>query len=117
MRTFWIIFGIGTHVLFACTVCRLFPFLQGHSHGLAGATVVTAAAHPIGALSLDALLAAQFAFLHSWLLLPRTRERLKRIVPTPQYGCFFCVVSCASLLMTIECWTPSSLALWRLDGA
>ncbi|HLN30194.1 MAG TPA: hypothetical protein VK395_20795 [Gemmataceae bacterium] len=115
MRTFWIIFGAGTQILFALTVSRLFPFLQG--------------GHPrLGLLSghadlatrwywVDALLAAQFAILHSWLLLPQTRQRLERWVPSPQYGCFFCVATCLSLLLAIETWQPSPLALWRFTGA
>jgi protein-S-isoprenylcysteine O-methyltransferase Ste14 len=112
MRIFWIIFGIGAHTLFALTVCRLFPFLLGGSRGLLAAW---AGPLPFRA-GLDALLAVQFAAVHSLFLLPQTRERLKRYIPSPQYGCFFCVVTCVSLLLTIEAWHPSDLAVWRLHG-
>jgi protein-S-isoprenylcysteine O-methyltransferase Ste14 len=112
MRTFWIIFGIGAHALFALTVCRLFPFLQGGSRGLLAAWAGPLPFRP----GLDALLALQFAVVHSFFLLPRTRERLKRYIPSPQYGCFFCVVTCTSLLLAIETWHPSGLAVWRLHG-
>jgi protein-S-isoprenylcysteine O-methyltransferase Ste14 len=113
MRTFWILFGVGTHALFALTVCRLFPFLRG---GWAGGLLRPYAAHAPGAGWLDGLLALQFAAVHSWFLLPGTRERFRRWVPPPQYGCFFCVVTCGSLLLTIEAWQPNPTALWRLHG-
>ena len=62
------------------------------------------------------LLALQFAVIHSWFLLPSTRDRLTRFLPSPQYGCCFCVVTCCSLLLTIEAWQPVSGGLWQLHG-
>src|SRR6516225_3542875 len=105
MRVFWIFFGFFAHVLFAVTVCRLFPFLQGD--GRCAGLLAPRGGATAGWYELDALLAVQFAVVHSWFLLPRTRRRLERFVPSPQYGCCFCVVTCVSLLLTIECWRAS----------
>jgi protein-S-isoprenylcysteine O-methyltransferase Ste14 len=113
MRVFWICFGLFAQALFLLTVCRLFPFLQGTGRGLLAVWLAPLPFRP----GLDLLLAAQFACLHSWLLLPRTRERLRQFIPGPQYGCFFCTATCLSLLLTIEGWHPSPQALWRLHGA
>ncbi len=112
MRFFWIVFGVATQVLFALTVCRLFPFLQGGTppHGLCPLRLV------LVRLGIDFLLAVQFAIPHSYLLLPQTRERLKRLIPGPQYGCFFCTMTCLTLLLTIECWQPIPVTLWSLHG-
>ena len=69
--------GVLTHVLFGYTVCRLFPFLQGQASTPPDAS--SAPALPIGAaLACDAALAAQFAIIHSALLLPSVRQRLGR---------------------------------------
>lgn len=112
-RRFGIVVGVGTHVLFAWTVCRLFLFLHGSSHGLLAA---------FGAESFlpwyiwDFLLALQFVVPHSWLLLPATRKRLERWIPSEFYGCLFCVVTCICLLITIEFWQPRAAAVWRLHG-
>jgi methanethiol S-methyltransferase len=113
MRAFWIVFGVATHALFVLTVLRLFPFLEGRDRitGLLAGRVSSA-----GTLWLDALLAIQFALIHSWLLWPRTRARLTRQVPSPLYGCFFCVLTCGSLLLTIEAWQRSPVVLWRFSG-
>ncbi len=112
MRRFWIAFGIGTHLLFAWTVVRLFPFLRG---GIV--SDATTAGGGAGWLWIDALLAAQFALIHSWLLHPTTRKRLQAWIPSPQYGCVFCAASCASLLLTIEGWQHSPTVLWQFRGA
>jgi protein-S-isoprenylcysteine O-methyltransferase Ste14 len=112
MRAFWVLFGIVTHALFALTVCRLFPFLEGQGR-ITG--LLTRHGAP-GGLWLDGVLAIQFALVHSWFLLPRMRERLTRHVPPPLYGCIFCVVTCASLLLTIEAWRRSPIILWQLHG-
>jgi protein-S-isoprenylcysteine O-methyltransferase Ste14 len=111
MRWFWILFGVGTHLLFAVAVVRLVSFLYATGPGTwAG----------LGAWlpwwAVDAFLAVQFGFIHSGLLLPRTRQRLQPVIPSPQYGCFFCAVTCLSLLMAIELWQPASPVLWRLTG-
>ena len=112
-RGFGIAFGVFTHVLFGWTVSRLFPFLQGTSHGLLTAW---AARLPLPWYACNALLAAQFVVPHSWLLHPATRNRLERWVPGPFYGCLFCVVTCLGLLTAIECWQPQPSALWRFHG-
>ena len=107
--------GILTQLLFAWTVWRLFPFLQGTSHGLLTAWATAHA--PLPWWAWDALLAIQFGVVHSWLLRPGTRNRLERVVPSAFYGCLFCVATCLNLLTAIELWVPHPLALYRADGA
>lgn len=92
-RTFWIAFGIGTHLLFLATLGPLFLFLRGEP----SSTVA-------GGLWIDLLLAAQFGLVHSLLLLPAVRDRLERWIPAPQYGCFFCASTCGSLWLIFSCW-------------
>lgn len=113
-RGFGIFFGIGVHVLFAWTICRLFPFLLKTVPGLASQWVADII--PLPWYLVDALLAVQFGVSHSFLLLPAIRKRLSRWIHGPFYGCFFCLVSCLSLLLLIECWQPDSEALFQLDG-
>ncbi|MFM8735777.1 MAG: methyltransferase family protein [Pirellulales bacterium] len=109
-RTAGILFGIGTHALFACTVWHLFWFLKGGSAGHAtgdGGTV----AH---AVAIDALLAVGFAAPHSLFLVPSVRKAIvSRGLASPLYGCFYCVVTCLALLTTIFCWQPITIVLWR----
>lgn len=112
-RAVGISFGIGTHLLFAWTVYRLFVFLHGSSHGLPTNCV---AGRSLPWFVWDALLAVQFALPHSWLLLPATRRRFERWIPSEFYGCMFCVVTCICLLTTIEFWRPHPDAIWRLNG-
>jgi protein-S-isoprenylcysteine O-methyltransferase Ste14 len=112
MRAFWIGFGILAQLLFAVTVCRLFLFLQGTSRGLLASSV----AGFLPWYGLDLLLAVQFALLHSLLLAPAVRRRCKPVIPPPQYGCFFCLTACGSLLLAIELWQPSATVLWQLTG-
>lgn len=113
MRFVWITFGLFAHALFALAVCRLFPFLQngGWDRG-----VLAAGMSVHGGPVLDAVLAVQFSVIHSLFLLPATREYVTRRLPGPQYGCFFCTVTCLSLLVTIEAWQPSSVVFWHLQG-
>ncbi len=114
MRTFWICFGLGTQALFVVTVSRLFPFLDGQNPHWGFASWP---ADGIQWYWVDGLLAAQFAVIHSWLLLPRTRDCLERFIPGALYGCFFCVATCLTLLLAIELWQPSPVALWEAQGA
>lgn len=111
-RACGLLFGIGTHVLFAHTVYRLFLFLQGPAPNL----VATAPALSLAGGGIDLLLAAQFGLLHSWLLSPPTRTRLERFIPGPLYGCFFCVMTCLCLLGTMAAWRTSSSVVWLLHG-
>lgn len=116
-RTAGILFGIGTHVLFAFTVWHLFWFLKGGQPGHATADG-GAVAH---AIAIDALLAVAFAAPHSLLLVPAVRKAIvARGLASPLYGCFYCVVTCLALLTTILCWRPIDVVLWRwpppLDG-
>ena len=66
-RLLGIIFGVLTHLLFAVTVWQLFWFLQGSAH------------HQRGGLSIDLLLAAQFAVIHSLLLTPEARSSARAL--------------------------------------
>jgi protein-S-isoprenylcysteine O-methyltransferase Ste14 len=107
MRRFLgIAFGLATHGLFAVTVWYLYWFLKGPGSPSA------ADSH----LVLDALLATQFTMPHSILLLPAVRDRLTRIIPASFYGCFYCVVTCLSLLVMFANWEPSATVVWQLSG-
>lgn len=108
-RTAGIVFGLGTHLLFAFTVWHLFWFLKG---GVPVADEPGPAA--AGALAIDALLATAFAIPHSVLLLPAVRRKLVTAgIASPFYGCFYCVATCVALLTTILCWRPVGLVAWR----
>ena len=105
---FWKAFGWVAHGVFAVMVYYLFYFLKGPDVSPSGGT-------PFDGL-IDAALALQFAVPHSWLLLPSTRKQLCRVVPTPAYGVFFSLLTCASLLLTIAAWRPWGGVLWELQG-
>ena len=102
--------GLATHVLFAFTVWHLFWFLKGPPPD-------DLQTSPLGlgaALGVDTLLALSFAVPHSVFLLPSVRGRLVSAgIPAPFDGCFYCVVSCATLLLTIFCWQPTAVVAWR----
>ena len=99
-----IAFGLITHVLFAHTVWKLFWFLK-------------TGVEREGSLWVDLLLALQFCVIHSVILLPRIRERLTwKLIPSPFYGCFFCIATCACLLATIAGWGRHQSVLWELAG-
>lgn len=113
-RGIGLLFGVLTHLLFGWTVYRLFPFLQVNSHGYLSDW---ASAHaPLPWYAWNALLAVQFAAIHSWLLHPKTRGRLERFLPSAFYGCFFCVATCLCLLLVIEFWRHESPIVWNLTG-
>jgi methanethiol S-methyltransferase len=105
-RMLGIAFGIGTQSVFALTVWHLFWFLRGGEP----------AAGSRGSILVDAGLAAQFAVPHSLLLLPSLRDRLTRWIPSAFYGSFYCVVTCACLLLMFGLWQPCSGVVWRIDG-
>ena len=110
-----ILFGVATHVLFAYTVWHLVWFLKGPT--VSGAAELESVASLAGSLCIDALLAAIFAVPHSVLLLPPVRKRLVASgIPGPFYGCFFCVATCLTLLLTILAWRPTTLVVWRWPG-
>ncbi len=105
-RAAGILFGLATHGLFAVTVWYLYWFLKGP------ATISPTRAH----LGIDALLAIQFAVPHSVLLLPAVRRRLTRTIPAAFYGCFYCLVTCLSLLLMFAGWQPSAPVIWQTTG-
>ncbi|HEY1785605.1 MAG TPA: hypothetical protein VGG30_08660, partial [Pirellulales bacterium] len=98
MRQFWTAFGWIVHGLFAVTVYYLFWYLRGAER--------PAATTSASALVIDALLAGQFAVLHSALLLPRVRTMLTRWIPSAAYGVFYCAATCVTLLVVIGGWQP-----------
>jgi len=113
-RACGILFGVATQALFAVTVWHLVRFLAGSAPRVAAAAVT---ATDVRAAVVDGLLAAFFAVPHSVLLLPAVRGRLvKAGIGGPFYGCFFCVVTCVTLLVTILCWQPSAVVVWRWPG-
>ncbi len=99
-----ITFGVLTHLLFAVTVWQLFWFLQGSAH------------HQRGGLSIDLVLAAQFAAIHSLLLTPDVRSRLERWISSAFYGLFFCTITCLSL-DSVVVWRATGLAALAVEGA
>jgi hypothetical protein len=99
-------FGIATRVLFAVTVWHLFWFLKGS----------TTPTDAYGSMRVDALLALQFTVPHSLLLLPAVRNRLRRVIPSAFYGCYYCVVTCLTLLLMIASWQPCSTIIWQASG-
>jgi len=114
-RACGILFGAATHALFAFTVWHLVWFLKGAAPA---AAAVVPTAGDVRAACVDGLLAAFFAVPHSVLLLPAVRSRLvKAGIGGPFYGCFFCVVTCVTLLVTMLCWQPSAVVVWRWPGA
>ncbi len=47
-------------------------------------------------------------------LVPAVRTSIvKRGLPGPLYGCFYCIVTCAALLTAILCWRPIDVVVWR----
>jgi len=104
-RIIGITFGLATQALFLFTVWYLFSFLKGNY-----------SQRNYGSLWIDAALALQFAVPHSLLLLPTTRRRLARWIPSAFYGCFFCVATCLGLLLTFAFWRGSPVELWRFHG-
>ena len=118
-RTLGILFGVATHLLFAFTVWHLVWFLKGPSIAAdavgPGISLARGGRASIAAgLCIDALLAGIFAVPHSVLLLPPVRKRLVAAgIAGPFYGCFFCVATCLTLLLTIFCWQPAPAVVWR----
>jgi len=105
-RSVGIAFGVATHALFGVTVWYLYWFLKGSPQ----------AANQSDYFVVDVLLALQFTVPHSTLLLPAVRSRLTRIVPSSFYGCFYCIVTCVSLLCMFAYWRVSPHFLWRASG-
>ena len=67
-----VLFGVGAQVLFAITVWQIFWFLRDGAPQQPGPFVVA-----------DLLLCLQFAVVHSFLLLPRTRAAITQIIAQP----------------------------------
>jgi methanethiol S-methyltransferase len=104
-RAIGIVCGLGAQILFAWTVWRLFLFFRESPPAEVNAFVLR-----------DGLLALQFGVIHSLLLLPAVRSRLSRWVPAAFYGCFFCIVTCADLLLLIQSWAVSPDVVYEVRG-
>jgi len=66
------------------------------------------------AAAIDVCLAIGFAVPHSLLLVPRVRKGfVAHGLAAPFYGCLYCVMTCAALLVTILAWQPIDGVLWR----
>jgi protein-S-isoprenylcysteine O-methyltransferase Ste14 len=98
-------FGIATQLLFAPTVCYVFLFLRDGAMRPAS-----------NWLSIDCLLAFQFAVPHSILLLPRVRSALSRVMPSQFYGSLFAASTCVSLWAIFVCWRSSPVLIWNAEG-
>jgi protein-S-isoprenylcysteine O-methyltransferase Ste14 len=105
LRFLGITTGVLVQVLFVVTSYDNYVFLQGSP---------PQAGH--GALAWDALLALQFAVVHSLLLLPSVRKMLKRLISPASYGLFFCTAACLTLLLTMSQWRVGDWAIWQLTG-
>lgn len=103
-RVLGILFGLGTHALFAFTVWHLFFFLHGTPDGKWAGNQAT-----------NLLLALAFTIPHSLLLHPSVRERITWI-PTAFYGCCYTLVTIASLWGCFLFWQKHPLVLWQLQG-
>jgi hypothetical protein len=97
--------GTGAQLLFAVTVWQVFWFLRDG-----------AAAQSSDFVAIDLVLCAQFAVVHSLLLLPRARAGITRFLPNHLYGCFFTVMTCAGLLALVNCWRGSPIVVWQVGG-
>ncbi len=106
-RAAGISFGFGNQLLFLITVWFLFWYLYGDI------TQVSLNKH--WAL-IDFALAVQFAFVHSWMLLPATRKRLTKLIPQAFYDSTFCLVTCLSLIVLFANWQMSPTVIWSFDG-
>jgi methanethiol S-methyltransferase len=104
-RSAGILVGVGAQVLFAMTVWQIFWFLRDG-----------APPQPGPFFARDLLLCLQFAVIHSFLLLPRIRSMITRVLPSQLYGCFFTIVTCLGLLAIVSFWRGSSIVLWQADG-
>lgn len=102
--------GVATHLLFVVTVWFLVHFLAGWNGPASGGST-------LAGIGINSLLALQFAIPHSVLLHPSVRERLIHWIPSAFYGCFYCVVTCASLLLTISAWRVSPVIVFEWTGA
>lgn len=115
-----IAFGLGTQALFGLCVWRLFWFLHGDfSSGRIppGGFAFAGRVRPgLEGLPIDALLALQFAVVHSLLLWPPVQKRLKRWIAGEFYGSMYSVASCLSLLLMFGCWRTSAVVLWEVRG-
>lgn len=98
-------FGIGTQLLFLCTVVYLFLFLR-YCSGTPYA----------GWWWVDALMATGFAIPHSLMLFPPIQKGIRRWLPSGLIGCLHCAVTCASLLLMFRYWGSSGVVLWRATG-
>jgi hypothetical protein len=104
-RTAGIAFGVATQLCFLYTVWELFWFL--HDGGTSTSR---------NFVWRDVVLSLQFAAIHSALLWPANRARLKRFLPDGLYGCLFCTSTCVTLLTLIHLWQASDQAYWQLHG-
>jgi protein-S-isoprenylcysteine O-methyltransferase Ste14 len=98
-------FGLSVQAIFVVTVVYLYAFLRW------GTAVADSQW-----LWIDMLLSLQFAIPHSILLHPRFRDIFRRWFPAEMHGSFFCLATCASLLLLFGCWRSSSGVIWELQG-
>lgn len=105
LRAAGYVVGIGTQICFAGTVCLLFPYLRYGGFYTAENWLVV-----------DILLALQFAIIHSLILLPTSRSRIAKVLPSQMFGNLFCFATCACLWLIFACWRVSGTVLWDATG-
>lgn len=97
--------GIGTQLCFAGTVCLLFPYLRYGGFQKAE-----------NWLTVDIILALQFAIVHSWILLPSSRAIISKALPSQMFGNSFCLATCLCLWLIFAFWRVSDTVLWEATG-
>lgn len=105
----WSAFGIATQLGFAATVPFLIWFM------LWGASAVTGVATWSDVL-IDVGLILAFAVPHSIFLAPPARRVFTRYLPRELFGCWFCLVSCVTLVALFIGWRPLPGELWHVTG-
>jgi protein-S-isoprenylcysteine O-methyltransferase Ste14 len=120
-RWFWIAFGGFAQLLFfAVTVPQLFLLLYRGSGDLLGLGPASwgrvEPAAPVWGFLLNSVLLVQFGVWHSLFLLPATRRRLERWVPSALYGSLYTVVVTASLLPVCWLWQPLPGVIYAAEG-
>jgi protein-S-isoprenylcysteine O-methyltransferase Ste14 len=100
-----IVFGLATQIVFLATVPFLYLYLR-YGEGRTSTHW----------LAIDIGLAAQFAVVHSLLLLQWVRTAITRYLPSQLYGSLFAVTTCITLWVIFCFWQSSSTVFWDATG-
>src|ERR1700722_380698 len=114
-RAIAVVYGISCHVLFSVAVATMImAMFFGMSRSLGQVPA------PWSAL-VNALLLAQFPFLHSLLLSPFGATLLTRLAPAAFASRLatttYAIVASIQVLLLFALWTPSGVIWWHAEGA